>query len=98
MLLIDLFDVSSVERVKDGLRVRLKILPPSVSRISKENVGASTSHNRMGLHGLFNDNFNFTLDLYLSPSWIFRIVFVLDDLQLLHISRGNTFPCWSSVQ
>jgi hypothetical protein len=38
--------------VKGGRRVRLTILPPSVSRLSRENVGASTSHNRMGLHGL----------------------------------------------
>jgi hypothetical protein len=27
-------------------------LPPSVSRMSRENMGASTSHNPMGLHGL----------------------------------------------
>jgi hypothetical protein len=26
--------------------------PPSVSRLSRENVGASTSHNSMGLHHL----------------------------------------------
>jgi hypothetical protein len=26
-------------------------LPPSVSRLSRENVAASTSHNCMGLHG-----------------------------------------------
>jgi hypothetical protein len=38
--------------VKGGIRVRLTNLPPSVSRRSRENVGASTSHNTMGLHGL----------------------------------------------
>jgi hypothetical protein len=38
--------------VKGGWRVRLTTLPPSVSRLSRENVGASTSHNPMGLHGL----------------------------------------------
>jgi hypothetical protein len=38
--------------VKGGRRVRLTNLPPSVSRFSRENVEASTSHNPMGLHGL----------------------------------------------
>jgi hypothetical protein len=33
-------------------------LPPSVSRMS-ENVGASTSRNRKGLHGLYTYNFTF---------------------------------------
>jgi hypothetical protein len=31
---------------------RTSTLPPSVSRQSRQNVGASTSHNPMGLHGL----------------------------------------------
>jgi hypothetical protein len=34
-------------------------LPPSVSRMS-ENVGASTSHNSNGLHGLYRDKLTFT--------------------------------------
>jgi hypothetical protein len=38
--------------VKGGQRVRLTTLLPSVSQISRENVGASTSHNPTGLHGL----------------------------------------------
>jgi hypothetical protein len=38
--------------VKIGWRVRLTISPPSVSRLSTENVGPSTSHNTMGLHDL----------------------------------------------
>jgi hypothetical protein len=38
--------------VNGSRRVRLTTLPPSVSRLSRENVGASTSHNPMGLHGL----------------------------------------------
>jgi hypothetical protein len=46
--------------VKSGRRVGLTTLPPSVSRMS-ENVGASTSRNPKGLHGLYGDNFTFTL-------------------------------------
>jgi hypothetical protein len=38
--------------VKGGRRVRLTTLPPYVRRLSKENEGASTSHNPMGFHGL----------------------------------------------
>jgi hypothetical protein len=33
-------------------RVWLTTSPPSVSQLSRENVGTSTSHNPMGLHGL----------------------------------------------
>jgi hypothetical protein len=39
-------------RVKGCRRVGLTTLPPSVSRLSRENVGASKSHNPMGLRGL----------------------------------------------
>jgi hypothetical protein len=39
-------------RVKCGWRVRLTTLPPSVSRLSRENVRALTSHNPMGLYSL----------------------------------------------
>jgi hypothetical protein len=35
-----------------GRRVKLTNSPPSVSRFSRENVGASTSHKPMGLHDL----------------------------------------------
>jgi hypothetical protein len=45
--------------VKSGRRIGLTILPPSVSRMS-ENVGASTSRNPKGLHGLYKDTFTFT--------------------------------------
>jgi hypothetical protein len=41
-------------------RKRPASLPPSMSRMS-ENVGASTSHKPKGLHGLYRDNFTFTL-------------------------------------
>jgi hypothetical protein len=41
--------------VKNGRRVGLTTLSPSVSRMS-ENVGASTSRNPKGLYGLYRDN------------------------------------------
>jgi hypothetical protein len=44
---------------KSGWRVGLTTLPPSVIRMS-ENVGASTSVNPKGLHGLYRSNFIFT--------------------------------------
>jgi hypothetical protein len=42
--------------VKSGWHVGLTTLPPSVCQMS-ENVGASTSCNPKGLHGLYMDNF-----------------------------------------
>jgi hypothetical protein len=38
--------------IKGGGRVRLTNVPPSVSRLCRENVRSSTYHNPMGLHGL----------------------------------------------
>jgi hypothetical protein len=45
---------------KSGRLVGLTNFPPSVSRMF-ENAGASTSRNPVGLHGLYRDNFTFTL-------------------------------------
>jgi hypothetical protein len=42
--------------VQSGRRVGLTTLPPSMSRMS-EYVGALTSRNPKGLHGLYGDNF-----------------------------------------
>jgi hypothetical protein len=39
-------------RLRNIPGVRLTTSPPSVSRLSRENMGASTSQNPMGLHGL----------------------------------------------
>jgi hypothetical protein len=35
-----------------SLKFNSTTLPPSVSRLSRQNLAASTSHNPMGLHGL----------------------------------------------
>jgi hypothetical protein len=50
-------------------------LPPSVKRMS-ENVGASTSRNPKGLHGLYKDNFYLlTLSWKKAPIWGLRLDF-----------------------
>jgi hypothetical protein len=54
---------------KSGRRLSLTTLPPSVSRIS-ENVGASTSLNLKGLHGLYRDKFTFYS--FLKRKWMGR--------------------------
>jgi hypothetical protein len=40
--------------VKVSRRVSLTTLPPSVSQLARENVGASTSHKPIGLHALLH--------------------------------------------
>jgi hypothetical protein len=67
--------------VKSGRRVGLTTLPSSVSRMS-ENVGASTSRNPKGLHGLYRDNFTL-------PYWM-----CLDVTHVIQESEADTehFP------
>jgi hypothetical protein len=51
----EIFDgalISCPVGVKGGRRVRLTTLLPSVSRLFRENVEASTSHSPMGPHDL----------------------------------------------
>jgi hypothetical protein len=48
-------------KIKSGRRVRLTTLPPSVSRLSKENVGASTSYIPMDFTAWYRDIFTFNL-------------------------------------
>jgi hypothetical protein len=47
--------------LKGGRHVRLTILPPYLSRFSRENMGASTSHKPMDFHSLLQG------ELYLLP-------------------------------
>jgi hypothetical protein len=54
--------------VKDGQRVRLRTLPQSVCRLSRQNVGASTSHNHVGLCGLLQRELYFFYLTMLSVS------------------------------
>jgi hypothetical protein len=61
--------------VKGGRLVRLTTLPPFVTRLSRENVEVSTSHNPMGLHGLLQgqlDSFIFFIPLVMSSLRIFN--------------------------
>jgi hypothetical protein len=57
-----LVSTQPLTEMSTGRRVGLTTLPPSVSRMS-ENVGASTSRNPKGLHGLYRDDFTFTNDI-----------------------------------
>jgi hypothetical protein len=74
--------------VKGGRRIRLTNLQPSVSRLCRENVGASNSHNPMGLYGLLQ-------------GWLYLSAFCFEDLlatlmsllcNALHL-RGM-ITCW----
>jgi hypothetical protein len=52
--------------VKGGRRVSLTTPPPSLSRLSRKNMGSSTSHNPMGLHGLLQWQLYF---IFRSTKW-----------------------------
>jgi hypothetical protein len=71
--------------VKGGRRVRLTTLPPSVSRLSRQNVGASTSHNPMGPHGLLQGQ----LYLYLSTFRFYEREYVNQLSDRLILSSKN---------
>jgi hypothetical protein len=78
---------------------KLTTLPPSMSRMS-ENVGASTSRNPKGLHGLYGDNFiivNFCVQQNHHPSeeflWMTRWV----GLRRLCIKRPPSISFCSTV-
>jgi hypothetical protein len=45
--------------IKGGRRVRLTTLPPTVSRLSRENVGASTSQTLWAFAACYRDSFTF---------------------------------------
>jgi hypothetical protein len=51
-IIVHIEHIISYLGVKGGRRVRLTTLPLSVSRLSREDVGALTSQNPIGLHGL----------------------------------------------
>jgi hypothetical protein len=57
------WDITEGGGVKSGRRVMLTNSPPSMSQMSRENVGISMSHNPMGLHGLLQKEL-FTPDLF----------------------------------
>jgi hypothetical protein len=50
--------------LQGGRRVGLTTLPPSASWFCKEYLGASMSHNLMGLHGLSHGWLDLTIDSY----------------------------------
>jgi hypothetical protein len=54
---------------KGGRRVRPTTLPPSVSRLSGKNMGASTSHNPMSFTACYRDSFTFLSFLYLMQAY-----------------------------
>jgi hypothetical protein len=72
--------------VKDGRRVRLTTLPPSVSRLSTENVGTSTSHDPMGLRGLLQGEI-YLFNLRSANSSILRDIMPCSPLKVQVASR-----------
>jgi hypothetical protein len=74
--------------VKGGRRVGLTTLQPSVSGPSRQNVGASTSHNRMGLHGLLQ-GYLYLLRVYFMYFYVYILRFWDDLLVTNWIGSGR---------
>jgi hypothetical protein len=60
--------------VKGGRRVGLTTLTPSVSRLSRQNVGPSTSHNPIVLHGLLQGKLYL---LHTQCVYVFRMILTI---------------------
>jgi hypothetical protein len=75
----------------------LATLPPSVSRLSRQNVGASTSHNPMGLHGLLQGYLYLYLLLF-SIGNIFEHNVVQTREANNHTSKLEKFMCFFGLK
>jgi hypothetical protein len=80
---------------KKRRRVGLIALPPSMNRMS-ENVGASTSRNPKGLHGLYRDSFFYEMlvrfRINCPSNWIIR--FITDEISfLIELCEEYKFVC-----
>jgi hypothetical protein len=91
--------------VKAVRRVRLGTLPPSVSRLSRKNVGASTSHNSLGFHGMLQGELYLFLHLHSVDRKVSlrELLLPFNTLKskhfLLHYFLGHLlFPCFWKIE